>query len=462
MKIIVLAAGKSTRFKSKKHKALHELHGKTILERILDTLWELKPTQIQMVLGHQLEQISQELKRGETVTEQKEQLGAGHALQIGLKGLTHDPDGFLVVYGDTPLFRSQTLAALIQSTKQHGASIGVLTAQAPNPFGYGRIIKEGEFVKSIIEEKDANAEQRQITEINAGAYYLRLTPEELDEGLANLKPQNSQKEYYLTDLVEWANQKGLKVVRHFCPDFDEVLGINTRAELAQAYQILSERRIKELQSEGVTFINPASTTMSPQTTIAADTVIYPNCYFAGQTSIGSDCQIGPNCYIESSMIGAGTTIRQSQVVKSSIGQGCWVGPFANLRPDTKLSDEVHIGDFVEIKNSKIAFRSKVPHLSYIGDAQIAEDVNIGAGTITANYNAISGEKSLTQIGREVKVGSNSVLVAPVQLADGCFVAAGTVVTEDVLSENSLVVGRFPQEVKQDWVTQKKKKLGKKK
>jgi bifunctional UDP-N-acetylglucosamine pyrophosphorylase/glucosamine-1-phosphate N-acetyltransferase len=460
MKIIVLAAGKSTRFKSKKHKALHLLLGKPILERVLDTLWELNPEQVQMVLGHQLQEILPLLTRGETHVKQAEQLGSGHALGIALNNLTDDSEGFLVVNSDTPLFRSTTLRNLINSVNEATAQIGVLTAQVKEPFSYGRILRAQDQILSIIEEKEASAEQKLINEVNAGAYFFKLSLTQLQEGIQYITKNNKNTECYLTCLIEWANLQKYKVVGYKCLDKTEIIGLNTKAELAHASELLSKRRQLELQANGVLFLNPESTMVAPEVQIAADTTIFPNCYLFGETSIGESCSIGPGAYIENSSIGNDTNVRFAQIVDSTIGSECSVGPYASLRNKVILADNVYVGSFVEVKNSKVASESKIPHLSYVGDAELGSEVNIGAGTITANYNAISGEKSQTKLGNKVKVGSNSVFVAPIELAEGCMVAAGTIVTENVLDKDSLVIARSEQEVKKNWVSDKKKKLNK--
>lgn len=456
MIIVVLAAGKSTRFKSSKHKALHDLLGKKIIERTSETLLKLNPTKIIYVLGHQLQEIKAELKKQEDFIEQKEQLGTGHALLTGLEGFKEEKTGILVTCIDTPLLTENTLKKLIDSTKANNSQVGILTTKIANPFGYGRVVRDGNKVNAIVEEKDATKDERAINEINAGVYYFNLSPQEIVLGLKSLKNNNQQKEYYLTDMIEWANQQGHTVTALCTEDSNEVLGINTRTDLAEAIKNLSSRSVSRLQAEGVTFINPESSLISPEALIEADTIVYPNCVILGKTKIASDCLIGSNTFIQDSIIGSNSSIKYSYILETEIGNNCSVGPFANLRPGTKLMDEASVGDFVEIKNSTIASRSKVPHLSYIGDSEIGEDVNIGAGTITANFNAITGQKNQTIIGNNVKVGSNSVLVAPVNIADGCMVAAGTVITENVQDEDSLIIARNELKIKKGWVKEKRK------
>jgi len=461
MKIIVLAAGKSKRFKSNKHKALHDLLGKTILERILDCLWSLNPSQIHLVLGHQMDEIAGRLKRGETYVEQKEQLGTADALRVGLKGLsvTADEDGgLLVTCADTPLLKAATLNDLIQTVRQNDAQLGVLTAILEEPYGYGRVIRQGQQVRKIVEEKDASSAQKELKEINAGVYFINLPQLQLQELLSGITNQNQQSEFYLTDLVERADSRGLKVVAHQVADCAEIVGVNTKADLTQVIDLMSQKKIEDLQDQGVMFINPASCSVSPEVKIEPDAVIWPGCHLLGDISIGEGSQIGPNCFILNSSIGRHCTVKYSCVTDSQLADECSVGPFANLRPGSQLMKGACVGDFVELKNSVLGCNSKVPHLSYIGDSVLGKDVNIGAGSITANYDAISGEKNQTKLGDSVKVGSNSVLVAPVQIANGCMVAAGSVITETVNVPNSLILARTPQTVKEGWVNIKRKEL----
>lgn len=457
MKIIILAAGKSKRFKSSKHKALHDLLGLTILERILNNLWALEPHQIQLVLGHQMKEMIGHLKKQETFVEQDEQLGTAHALQVGLSNISSIENGLLVTCVDTPMISSETFKQLIQRANSQKAQIGILTTRLAQPTGYGRIIKdqhdESQVLK-IIEEKDSTDEQKQINEVNTGVYFFNLPLQKLQEGLSSIKNNNNQKEYYLTDLVEWANSEGLRVVAHCVNDSAETLGINDRVDLAQAAQIMSAKRIKELQINGVSFINPSTTTVAPEVEIGEDTVIMPGCNLIGKVSIASNSVIGPNCYLQNSEIGSNCHLKFVHMVDSKIGNHCTLGPFVNIRPGTQLANNVAVGDFVEIKNSSVGAHSKLPHLSYVGDSSIGENVNIGAGTITANFDAISHSKNVTQIGDDVKVGSNCVLIAPLQIADGCMIAAGTIVTKSVEHKNSLIIARTPQSVKEDWVTEK--------
>ena len=460
MKIVVLAAGKSTRFKSAKHKALHDFLGQSIFARVKQALINLKPDFIQFVLGHQLPVLSALLKsdQQEFFIEQKQQLGTAHALKTALSAerFINLPENeninLLITCIDTPLLTTETLQNLIHSTKLEKAEIGILTAELDNPTGYGRIIKsKNDLIQAIREEKDCTENERKISEINAGVYYFNLSFSKLKEGLDSIQNTNSQQEYYLTDLIEWAIQNDLKVISSICKDSSEVLGINSRADLEKAIQTASRKQVQKLMAQGITFLDSTTVLISPETEISADSVIWPNCQFIGKVKIGSESNIGPNTFIQNSEIGHNCSIRQSNLVEVNIADQCSVGPFANLRPQTILDTGVLIGDFVEVKNSFIGKNSKVSHLSYMGDCTLGEEVNIGAGTITANYNALSGNKSKTIIGDKVKVGSNCVFVAPVQIADNCFVAAGSTVTQDVEHSNSLIIARSKQIIKENWV-----------
>jgi bifunctional UDP-N-acetylglucosamine pyrophosphorylase / glucosamine-1-phosphate N-acetyltransferase len=464
MIIVVLAAGKSTRFKSSKHKALHEILGKKILHRVSNSLAELGAEQTIYVLGHDLDAMKQELKPHESFVEQKEQLGTAHALTQALKKISEiQSTGILVTCADTPLLTNKTLRELIQSTKQDKANIGILSSILQNPTGYGRIIrKENNFLEKIVEEKDATAEEKQIQEINAGVYFFDMTPAELLGGISLIKNQNAQGEYYLTDIVAWANSQKLKVAVLQCKNASEVLGINNRQDLSQAIKELSQSSILERMKEGVTFTLPETCLIAPEARIGADTIIEGHCQIVGECSIGSNTIIGANCNIKDSNIGDNCHVKSSYIEQVQIGNHCNIGPFANLRPGSIMDDYACVGDFVEIKNSKIGKDSKVPHLSYIGDSILEEDINIGAGTITANYNAITQEKSKCVINSGVKVGSNSVLVAPLEIASGCMIAAGSVLTKSIEEQDSLVLARPETIVKKNWVAEQKKKLNKKK
>lgn len=466
MKVIVLAAGKSTRFKSSKHKVLHDLLGKNILKRVTEMALGLEPEEICFVLGHQKEILSDEINSfgikdiRVTYAEQKEQLGTAHAVITGLKAIKtieeKQDKGLLVLCGDVPLIKTETLKNLIAETKKNSGKIGLLTADLFNPFGYGRIVRDTADKKrrviKIVEEKDATSEERRIREINSGIYYFDLSPEELLKLLSNVKNNNKQKEYYLTDLVSEASKKKIKVASYKCEDETEIYGINSKSELSKVIGLLSRRHIEYLQNEaGVLFTHPQSCLISPEVKIGTDTVIQQNCQILGQTEIGQNCLIGMNSCIENCKISDNVSIKMSNLIESEIEKNCSVGPFANIRPSTKLKENSLVGDFVEIKNSTLGKNSKASHLSYLGDAEIGDDVNIGAGVITANFDAIKNTKNKTKLGNGVKVGSNSVFVAPVEIADNCMIGAGTTVTKNVEKKNSLLINEKKDILKQDWL-----------
>jgi bifunctional UDP-N-acetylglucosamine pyrophosphorylase/glucosamine-1-phosphate N-acetyltransferase len=451
MKIVILAAGKSTRFKSKKPKALHQLFGRTILDWVLKTAHSLNPSEIRLVLGHQAESFIEKLIRGESYAIQLEQKGTAHALMVALEELDEYEDGILVSCVDTPLLFADTLKKLIHSTKRSKSSVGVLTAELENPTGYGRIVESVGEGFEIVEDKDLKENQISINEINSGVYFFNLKVSELKELLSLISNENNQNEFYLTDIVKVANQKNLKITRHKTPNPKEIWGVNSRQDLALAYKIANETKIADLMACGVTFVSPESCTVSPDAVVGQDTTILPNTHIGSGVFIGDDCSIGPNTIIENSKIMSGCTVKSSSVVGAEIAENCSVGPFSNLRLGSKLSEGVGIGDFVELKNSTVGKNTKVSHLSYIGDAHLGDEVNVGAGTITANFDALNGQKNFTVVGNDVKVGSNSVLVAPVEIADGCMVGAGTIVTQSVRQKDSLIISRTPQVVKSDWV-----------
>lgn len=461
---IVLAAGQGKRMRSDKPKVLHELLGKAILWRVINTLDQLNLEHIHVVIGHGAEQIREHLAGMSWQTPlslhvQEPQLGTGHAvLQVesALQGFTGN---VLVTYGDTPLLSQTTLTALLDAHLSAEADLSLITTRVEEPKGYGRILrsKKGELV-GIVEEKDANAEQKEIHEINPGIYCLRFPL--ILKGLKSLTNKNEQKEYYLTDLVGWAVNNKARLESFVAPDWQELAGINSRLDLAEAGRILNRRTYNELAlNHGVTIVDPQSTWIAPEVKIGQDTTVLPGCWLVGEVTIGRSCTIGPDTSIEGPVdIGSATKVRHSHLEDCQVGDRCQIGPFAHLRGGTVLSDEVRIGNFVELKKSFVGLGSKVSHLSYIGDTRMGNDVNIGAGTIVANYNHLTKVKSRTDIGDGASTGSNSVLVAPVSLGNGSFVAAGTVVTKNVPA-GALAVGRAKQEHKEGWCESKKKKAG---
>jgi bifunctional UDP-N-acetylglucosamine pyrophosphorylase/glucosamine-1-phosphate N-acetyltransferase len=430
--------------KSELPKVLHSLGGRSLVERVLNSCLDLDPSRRLIIVGYQGEQVKGALGSFERVefVEQNQQLGTGHAIQQlipHLEGFTGD---LLVLNGDVPLLRPQTLKHLLQTHKQHGNAATLLTAQMPNPKGYGRVFCNGEnMVKQIVEDRDCSAAQKQNRRINAGVYCFSWP--ELATVLPQLRPNNDQQEYYLTDTVNYLNP----VMAVDVEDYQEILGINDRKQLAAAYEILQTRVKDAWMAAGVTLINPETLTIDDTVQLEADVVIEPQTHLRGNTAIASGCRIGPGSLIENSKIGANVTVLYSVVTDSVVQNNSRIGPYAHLRGHVEVGESCRIGNFVELKNSKLGDRTNVAHLSYLGDTTTGNKVNIGAGTITANYDGVN--KHPTKIGDRSKTGSNSVLVAPVTLGEDVTVAAGSVITEDVPND-SLAIARARQEVKRSW------------
>lgn len=442
---VVLAAGKGTRMKSQTPKVLFPVAGKAILQHIVDTLTDAGVKNIYIVVGYGSDQVQAAISGPITWVLQREQLGTGHALIQAAPHLQDYSGSLLVVTGDTPLLTSETISNLISLHQRENNAATVLTARVPNPTGYGRIVRDGGQVKAIIEEKDASPEERAITEINSGVFcynWARVEPL-----LAKLTPNNTQGEYYLTDIISLLVQEGDRIGAVVARDHQEVAGINDRVQLAWAEGIMRARINQALMRSGVTMQDPASVWIDAEIEIGQDTIILPNTHICGATKIGSKCTIGPNVMLRSCRLAEGVTIRHSVAEDCVIGQGTQVGPFAYIRPGTVIGCRVKVGDFVEIKNSQIGDGTKVPHLAYVGDAKVGTGTNIGCGVITANYDG--KKKSLTEIGNDVFVGSNSNLVAPVKIGDGAYVAAGSTITEEV-PPRALAIARSRQTVKVDW------------
>lgn len=442
---IILAAGQGTRMKSRLPKVLHKIAGQAMLKHVLDALEEAQVKQKILVLGHQAERVKADLPKGIDIAYQREQLGTGHAVMQAREIINQDVDNILVVCGDTPLLKGATLKKLLHDHASQKRGVTVLTGIVEEPTGYGRIIRDREGVKAIVEEKDATLEQREIQEINTGAYCFNK--EFLVEALNNLTTDNSQQEYYLTDLIKIAASEGKPVGAYVLEDFNEALGINNRLQLAQADKEFRKRILEKLMLEGVTIISPETTYIDAQVTIGQDTIVHPFSYLEGPTKIGEDCIIGPNTRIMDSKIGNEVEIENSVVKESTVDDGAKIGPFAYLRPGAVLGKNVKIGDFVEIKKSVIGDGSKIPHLSYVGDAQVGKGVNIGCGTITCNYDGKN--KYTTTILDGAFIGSNTNLVAPVTVGEGAYIGAGSTITKDV-PQGALGIARGKQTNIPNW------------
>jgi len=445
--VAVLAAGKGTRMKSALPKVLQPLAGATLVERVLASCEQLQPERRLLIVGHQAERVEQQLQ-GLSDLEfvlQQPQNGTGHAVQQLLEPLNNFSGDLLVLNGDVPLLRPQTLAALLEQHRSSGAAVTLLTARLDDPSGYGRVFADANgSVSAIVEHRDCNDQQRLNHLTNAGIYCFNWA--KLAEVLPKLTTDNDQGELYLTDTVALLQPAMHREVA----DADEIAGINDRLQLSQCETALQERLKRHWMAEGVSFVDPASCTLSEGCRFGQDVVVEPQCHFRGSSSIGDGCRIGPGCLIEDSSLGAGVTVLYSVLRQVHVADHCAIGPFAQLRPGTSLAEHCHIGNFVEVKNSSLANGVKVNHLSYIGDADLGAGVNVGAGTITANYDGV--RKHRTVVGAGSKTGANSVLVAPLTLGENVTVGAGSTITKDVPA-GSLALGRARQLVKENWSTQ---------
>lgn len=450
---VILAAGQGTRMKSKLYKVLHPVCGTPMVEHVARNVGQLDVEKIVTIVGHGAEKVKEQLGSASEYALQEEQLGTAHAVQQAASIIEGLPGTTLVVCGDTPLIRPETMENLLAHHRETDAKATILTALADNPAGYGRILRNGEgHVAKIVEQKDATPEEQQVKEINTGTYCF--DNEALFAALKQVSNENAQGEYYLPDVIEILKTQG-EIVSAFATDsFEETLGVNDRVALSEAERIMRGRIAGKHMRAGVSIIDPASTYISADAVIGADTILQPNVMIEGATVIGEDCLIGPNSQIVNSRIGDGTTVHSSVVLDSAVGDSTKIGPFAHIRPDSKLGDEVKIGNFVEVKKAEFGNGSKVSHLSYIGDALVGTDVNIGCGTITVNYDGKN--KHLTTIEDDSFIGCNSNLIAPVTIGKGSYVAAGSTISKDVPAD-SLAIARARQENKEGYA----KKLNRK-
>ena len=448
--IVILAAGKATRFKSAHPKVLHRLAGRPLGEYAIRAALAAKPEKVYAVIGREASAVRRTYEHFPVeFIEQKEQMGTGHALMVARKELERcSSPSVIVLVGDAPLIQAETLGQLLAIHLMSKAAATVLTTRLENPHGYGRIVRgKGNLVRSIIEQKLATAAQAKIKEINSGI--LCFAREKLLDHLDELSADNTQKEYLLTDLVRIFNRRREKVIAYLAPDSREVLGVNDRVELAQIEKILRLRKAEALMREGVSITDPAATYIDEDVGAGPDTVIEPGVTLRGRTRIGRDCTIHANSTISDSSLGDHVTIRQGCVISGcTISSDAVIGPFAHLREGATIEEEARIGNFVEVKKSRVGRGTKSLHLTYLGDATLGEKVNVGAGTVTCNYD---GEKKHPTIIEEgVFIGSGSMLVAPVRIGRGSYVAAGSTITEDV-PPKSLAIGRAPQVNKEGWI-----------
>lgn len=443
---IILAAGKGTRMKSDLPKVLHEVAGISMLEHVFRAVSEIEPLKIETIVGHKAELVEKVLTGQSDFALQIEQLGTGHAVMMAEPALAGLEGHTLVIAGDTPLITGESLKNLLNFHVSHKNVATILTAQADNPFGYGRIIRntDGEVIK-IVEQKDANDFEKQIKEINTGTYLFEN--KRLFEALKDINTDNAQGEYYLTDVISIFRQAGEKVGAYILRDFDESLGVNDRIALSTAESVMRKRINEKHMVNGVTFTNPEATYIDIDVEIGAEALVEANVVLKGKTSIGERTVLTNGTRIVDSQIAADVVISSSDIEASTIETGVTVGPYAHIRPGSTLKKDVHIGNYVEVKSSTIGENTKAGHLTYLGNAQVGRDVNFGAGTILANYDGKN--KFMTTIGDNVFVGSNSTVIAPVTIGDRSLVAAGSVITKDV-SADAIAIGRGRQENKEGY------------
>jgi bifunctional UDP-N-acetylglucosamine pyrophosphorylase / glucosamine-1-phosphate N-acetyltransferase len=454
--VVILAAGLGTRMKSKRAKVLHRAGGLTLIEQVVRTAQSVTtPGHITVVVGHQAEEVKTLLApSGVQFVHQAEQKGTGHALLLCRDSLAAQGGLVATLYGDAPLFASDTLRQLVERQSNLDAAATVVMARVDDPTGYGRMVlgDDGK-LKAIVEQKAATPEQLAIQRINSGIYCFRA--DLLWKHITAIGTNNPAKEYYLTDLVEIFNRAGHWVAAMEVADANEVLGINTRAELAIVDRIFRERKNRQLMLDGVTIEKPETVTIDGSVQIGRDTIVEPFAQILGNTVIGEDCRIGACSIVANSKLADGVEISQfTSVADSELAAGVRVGPFARLRNGNRIGANARIGNFVELKNTQFGTGAKANHLAYLGDSEVGDKSNIGAGTITCNYDGVN--KHRTGIGKDAFIGSNSTLVAPVEIGDSSYVAAGSVITDKV-PPGSLALGRSRQTVKEGWVAKKKKK-----
>lgn len=421
IKAVILAAGKGTRMKSNTPKVLHQIFGKPLLGYVLDNVKNIT-NEAFVIVGHHAEEVTEFVEKNYSAAKtvlQSPQLGTGHAVSMVCPSLDNFDGQVIILCGDTPLITEKTLTEFIEYHNSNNSDLTVMSTIFENPTNYGRIIRENNnSLKCIVEEKDATPEQKAVKEVNAGIYCLNWS--KIKPAFSQLTSNNAQGEYYLTDIIAWGKKNSLNVNAYILENSDEIYGINSRLNLAEATRIMNERKLHNLMVEGVTIVDPSSTWISEDTKIGADTIIYPSTYIEGKNKIGKNCKIGP----------------------------C-----AHLRGDVEIDDNCKIGNFVEVKKAKIGHNTNAGHLSYIGDSEFGSHINIGAGTITANYDPISKKKSKTVLKDNVKIGSNTVLVAPVEIGEGTNVGAGSVITKNI-GEWALGITRAPLRIIEGWVKNK--------
>ncbi|WP_028874043.1 bifunctional UDP-N-acetylglucosamine diphosphorylase/glucosamine-1-phosphate N-acetyltransferase GlmU [Tepidiphilus margaritifer] len=454
MDVVILAAGKGTRMRSRLPKVLQPLAGRPLLAHVLDTARRLNPRRLLVVVGHEAERVREAFASQSDLVwvEQRPQLGTGHALRVALHSLGRE-DVVLVLYGDVPLLRPETLARLLEAA-EGGRALALLTARLPDPGGYGRIVRDASGrICAIVEEKDADARVRSIDEINTGV--MALPAARLPAWLESLTNANAQGEYYLTDVVAAAVRDGVPVIGVEAEEAAEVLGVNDKAQLATLERLYQQREAERLLRAGVTLLDPARLEVRGTLECGMDVTIDVGCVFSGRVVLGDGVRVGPYCVLSDCTVAEGAEIRAfSHLEGAEIGPQAVVGPYARLRPGTRLARGVHVGNFVEVKNSSFGPETKANHLAYLGDAEIGARVNIGAGTITCNYDGAN--KHRTVIEDDAFIGSDTQLVAPVRVGRGATLGAGTTLTRDAPPE-ALTVSRAPQRTLSGWQRPTKKK-----
>ncbi|MFF3376473.1 bifunctional UDP-N-acetylglucosamine diphosphorylase/glucosamine-1-phosphate N-acetyltransferase GlmU [Streptomyces sp. NPDC002680] len=454
--VVVLAAGEGTRMKSATPKVLHELCGRSLVGHVLAAARELDPENLVVVVGHAREQVTAHLTEADAgirTAFQAQQNGTGHAVRMGLEELGGSVDGTVVVVcGDTPLLTGATLRALAATHSADGNAVTVLTAEVPDATGYGRIVRDGASgaVTAIVEHKDASDSQRAIREINSGVF--AFDGQLLADALGKVRTDNSQGEEYLTDVLGILREAGHRVGASIAGDHREIAGINNRVQLAEARRILNDRLLTEAMLAGVSVIDPASTWVDVTVTFEQDSIIHPNTLLQGSTHLAEGAEVGPNSRLKDTRVGAGARVDNTVADGAEVGSQATVGPYAYLRPGTRLGVKSKIGTYVETKNASIGDGTKVPHLSYVGDATIGEYSNIGAASVFVNYDGEA--KHHTTVGSHCKTGSDNMFVAPVTVGDGAYTAAGSVITKDV-PPGSLAVARGQQRNIEGWVARKR-------
>ena len=452
--VVILAAGEGKRMKSSRSKLLHEIAGHSMLSYAVTAATEVQPEHVVVVVGHLRDQVEEHLAEVAPhvlIAVQEEQLGTGHAVQVALGQMAHLDGDVIVTSGDVPMLTGETLAALLGEHRAQQAAVTVLTAEVPDPTGYGRILRDPDgMVNGIVEHRDADEVQQQITEINSGIYVFDGGA--LRAALSELAPLNDQGELYLSDVPALVRRAGKPVAALLIEDLWQTEGVNDRIQLSRMNAEVNRRILHRWMSEGVTVVDPATTWVHASVDLATDVILLPGTFLEGATSIGSGARIGPETTLVDVEVGENAVVTRTQASLSVIGPGADVGPFAYLRPGTTLGAGGKIGTFVEAKNARIGAGAKAPHLSYLGDAVIGEGANIGAGVIFANYDGL--RKSTTTVGAYSFVGSNSVLAAPVEVADGAYIAAGSAITGDV-GPGDLAVSRGRQRNVSGWVARKR-------